>query len=131
VAHSFFDGLVIGIGFSVDTGVGVLVALAVIGHDFSDGLNTVSLLRAARHTDARSLRWLIAVAVAPIVGVIVALVLPIPDDVLPVALGFFCGLFIYAASTHLLPAARHLPVAGSLAMTAAGAAVMLAIAQFA
>lgn len=131
VAHSFVDGLVIGIGFSVDSGVGVLVALAVIGHDFSDGLNTVSLLRAARHSDARSRRWLFAVAIAPIVGVIVALIVPIPNDVLPVALGFFSGLFIYAASTHLLPAARSLPVAGSLAMTAGGAAVMLAIAQFA
>ena len=131
VAHSFFDGLVIGIGFSVDTGVGILVALAVIGHDFSDGLNTVSLLRAARHTDSRSLRWLFAVAIAPIIGVIVAIVLPIPDDVLPVALGFFCGLFIYAASTHLLPAARHLPVLGSLAMTAGGAGLMLLIASVA
>jgi zinc transporter ZupT len=131
VGHSFFDGLAIGIGFRIDPGVGLLVALAVIGHDFSDGLNTISLLRAARHSDAHSRRWLFAVAAAPIVGVLVASLTPVPDDVLPVALGFFSGLFIYAASTHLLPAARNLPALGSVAMTAGGAALMLAIAQFA
>lgn len=130
-AHSFFDGLAIGIGFRIDPGVGLLVALAVIGHDFSDGLNTVSLLRAARHSDARSRRWLVAVAIAPVIGVVVALATPVPDEIFPVALGFFCGLFIYAASTHLLPAARHLPALGSIAMTTAGAAVMLLIASVA
>ena len=41
-AHSFMDGLVIGIGFQVDFQVGIIVALAVIAHDFSDGLNTVT-----------------------------------------------------------------------------------------
>jgi len=131
VGHSFFDGLAIGIGFRIDPSVGLLVALAVIGHDFSDGLNTVSLLRAARHTDAKSRRWLVAVATAPIIGVLVASLTPVPDDVLPVALGFFSGLFIYAASTHLLPAARQLPAWGSLGITSAGALVMFAIAQFA
>ncbi|HWI21750.1 MAG TPA: ZIP family metal transporter [Baekduia sp.] len=131
VVHSFFDGLAIGIGFQIDEGVGLLVALAVIGHDFSDGLNTVSLLRAARHPDSRTKRWLVAVSSAPLVGAIVGSIAPVPDEVLPVALGFFCGLFIYAASTHLLPAARNLPALGSVAMTTAGAAVMLAIAQFA
>ena len=42
--HSFFDGLAIGLGFHLSDATGVIVALAVIGHDFSDGLNTVSYL---------------------------------------------------------------------------------------
>ncbi|WP_205699261.1 ZIP family metal transporter [Conexibacter sp. SYSU D00693] len=131
VAHSFFDGLAIGLGFRVDDALGLLVALAVIGHDFSDGLNTVSILRAARHPVERSRRWLYAVASAPIVGALVASVAPVPEDVLPVSLGFFAGLFLYAAATHLLPAANRLPWLGGLLTTAGGAGAMFAIAHLA
>ncbi len=42
-AHSFVDGLGIGLAFGLDTTTGVLVFIAVISHDFADGLNTVSL----------------------------------------------------------------------------------------
>ena len=36
-AHSFVDGLGIGLAFGVDTATGILVFLAVIAHDFADG----------------------------------------------------------------------------------------------
>src|SRR3954470_23879633 len=42
-AHSFMDGMAIGIGFQVSPTVGLTVGIAVVAHDFSDGLNTVSL----------------------------------------------------------------------------------------
>ncbi|MBI5106098.1 MAG: ZIP family metal transporter [Solirubrobacterales bacterium] len=129
VAHSFFDGLAIGLGFQVDHAVGLLIALAVIVHDFSDGLNTVTLLTAARHPTDRSRRWLVAVATAPLAGALVGTFLPVPDEVLPLTLGFFSGLFLYAAATHLLPAAHRLPALGSFLVTASGAAMMLAIAS--
>jgi zinc transporter, ZIP family len=127
VIHSFFDGLAIGIGFRIDSSVGLLVAAAVIGHDFSDGLNTVSYLVAHRHSPARSWQFLIADALAPLVGAVIGLFTPLPDEVLPVALGFFSGLFIYAAATNLLPASRGLPNRQALPVTAAGAAAMLLI----
>jgi ZIP family zinc transporter len=129
VLHSFFDGLAIGVGFRIDDTVGLLVALAVIGHDFSDGLNTVTILRAARHSEARSRRWLLAVAIAPLIGALVGTFAPVPDEVLPVTLGFFCGLFLYAASSHLLPAASRLPVFASLATTTAGAMLMFVVSR--
>lgn len=131
ITHSFFDGVAIGIGFKVDDAVGLLVALAVIGHDFADGLNTVSLLRAARHSDFRQRVGLGLVAGAPLVGAIVASVAPVPDDVLPIALGFFSGVFVFAASTQLLPSSRSLPAGGAIAVTTAGAALMLLIAMVA
>jgi ZIP family zinc transporter len=127
VLHSFFDGLAIGLGFHVDQALGIVVAAAVIGHDFSDGLNTVSYLVAHRHSPARSWRFLIADASAPLVGAVVGLFSPIPDEVLPVALGFFSGLFVYAAATNLLPASHALPVRQALPVTLAGAAAMLLI----
>jgi len=127
IAHSFFDGLAIGLGFSVDTALGVLVAAAVIGHDFSDGLNTVSYLISHRHSASRSRRFLIADAAAPLCGALTVLAIPIPGEVFPPALGFFSGLFIYAAATNLLPSSQELPTRQALPMTAAGALAMLLI----
>lgn len=129
--HSFFDGLAIGLGFHLSDGVGVVVALAVIGHDFSDGLNTVSYLVAHGHGIGRQWRWLFADALSPMVGAIVAALLPVPDAVFPVALGFFAGVFVYAASSNLLPRALKAPTARVVPLAVAGAALMFAVSRFA
>jgi len=43
-AHSFLDGVAIGVGFQASAAVGVIVTAAVLTHDFSDGINTVNLI---------------------------------------------------------------------------------------
>src|SRR5450756_1134295 len=53
-AHSCMDGVAIGIGFQVSPLVGLTVAIAVIAHDFSDGLNTVSLMLRHRNYTRRA-----------------------------------------------------------------------------
>lgn len=131
VIHSFFDGLAIGLGFRVDSGLGLLVAVAVIGHDFSDGLNTVSYLVAHRQPMSRSVKLLLADATAPLCGAVVASLLPVPGEVFPVALGFFTGLFVYAAATNLLPRARDLPFRQGIPITLGGAVVMFLITRLA
>jgi len=131
VVHSFFDGLAIGLGFRVDTALGVLVSLAVIGHDFSDGLNTVSYLVTHRQPAHRSRWFLLADAAAPLLGAAVATVVDVPAAVLPTAIGFFAGLFVYAASSVLLPQARMLSLRRALPLTLAGAGVMFLITRLA
>ncbi len=131
VIHSFFDGLAIGLGFRVSAGLGILVAVAVIGHDFSDGLNTVSYLVAHGQPARRSLRLLLADATTPVVGALVASLAPIPAQVFPIALGFFSGLFVYAASTNLLPRAHELPLARSASITGTGVVLMFLITRLA
>jgi len=42
--HSFLDGIGIGLAFQISTSIGVIVAVAVMVHDISDGLNTVSIV---------------------------------------------------------------------------------------
>ncbi len=42
--HSFLDGVGIGLGFQIDYRVGILIAVAILAHGFSDGLNTASLM---------------------------------------------------------------------------------------
>src|SRR5207302_8052947 len=43
-AHSFTDGFAIGVAFQASTTAGYVVALAVLAHDFSDGLNPMKFV---------------------------------------------------------------------------------------
>lgn len=122
--HSFFDGLAIGIGFGIDTGVGLVVAIAVLGHDFADGLNTVAYLTARGQSPQRSRRWLLVVATMPMLGALIGSIVPVPDIVFPLALGFFAGWFLYASVVTMLPRARNLPAVHALAAAVLGAAAM-------
>ncbi len=76
-AHSFLDGLAIGLGFKVSASVGAIIAAAVLVHDFSDGINTVNVIL-RNHGDSRSaFRWLLLDALAPMAGAAATLVFPI------------------------------------------------------
>ncbi|PZS01947.1 MAG: hypothetical protein DLM70_11020 [Chloroflexi bacterium] len=56
-----------------------------------------------------------------------ASVAPVPGEVFPIALGFFSGLFIYAASTNLLPRAERLPLRQSVPIIVSGVAFMFLV----
>ena len=56
--HSFLDGLGIGLALHVSTATGLLVFLAVISHDFADGMNTVSFVLRQSGDGRSALRWL-------------------------------------------------------------------------
>ena len=58
--HSFLDGLAIGVGFQAGTKVGFVVLLAVVAHDFADGLNTVTFMLATRNSRWRTLACTVA-----------------------------------------------------------------------
>ena len=131
VVHSFFDGLAIGLGFQIGAGVGIIIAVAVIGHDFSDGLNTVSYLAAHHQPARRSLWMLLADALTPLAGALTATLAPIPEPVFPLAIGFFSGLFIFAAATRLLPQASGLGYLLGSSLTVGGAVAMFLVSRLA
>jgi ZIP family zinc transporter len=116
VVHSFIDGAGIGIAFQVSPAVGFTVAIAVIAHDFCDGLNTVSLLLAHRNTTAVALGVLALDAVAPILGALSTSVYRLPASMLVLWLGFFAGFLLYIGTLDILPRAhaRAGPAAASL-----------------
>lgn len=104
--HGFLDGIGIGLGFHVSPAVGLLVAMAVISHSFSDGLNTVSVLLINK-SSTRKAKWFLGlVAVAPVMGVLAAYVLSIPESWLIYYLGFFAGFLLYLGASDLLPEAH-------------------------
>jgi ZIP family zinc transporter len=106
IGHSFMDGVGIGLGFQVSPAVGITVAIAVIGHDFCDGLNTVSLMLVHRNTARRSLIMLVLDALAPVLGAASTLAFQVPPSILTLYLGFFAGFLLYIAASDILPEAH-------------------------
>ncbi len=105
--HSFIDGLAIGFGFQTDVHVGIVVAFAVICHDFTDGLSTVTVMLNSGNSLKNSLRMLFLDAVAPVLGAIVALFVVVSQYFLVLLLPFFAGGFLYLGASDLLPEAHN------------------------
>ncbi|HUP26656.1 MAG TPA: ZIP family metal transporter [Candidatus Limnocylindrales bacterium] len=104
--HSFLDGVGIGLGFQIDAKVGIAVAIAVLAHDFSDGLNTVTLMLLHKNTDKRARALLLLDATAPILGAVFASVIHISETGLMIYLGFFAGFLLYIGASEILPEAH-------------------------
>jgi zinc transporter ZupT len=106
IGHSFMDGVGIGLAFQVSQAVGIAVALAVIAHDFCDGLNTVSLMLVHENTPRRSAIMLLADALAPVLGAASTLAFHVAPRDLMLYLGFFAGFLLYIAAGDVLPEAH-------------------------
>ena len=105
--HSFLDGVAIGLAFQVSTTVGAVVATAVLAHDFSDGINTVSVILKNRGQGISALKWLLLDAVAPLLGVASTYFFTLSDAQLGIVLSLFCGFFLYIGASDLLPESHH------------------------
>jgi ZIP family zinc transporter len=105
--HSFLDGVGIGLAFQVSATVGVIVAAAVLAHDFSDGINTVNVV--VRHGGERkkALNWLLIDAITPVLGVIVTLFFAVSEQSLGLLLAIFAGFFLYIGASDLVPESYH------------------------
>jgi zinc transporter ZupT len=101
--HSFLDGLAIGVGFQAGNEVGFVVLLAVLAHDFADGLNTVTFMLASRNSVWRTGTLLVVDALAPVAGALVASVVDIEPRLLAYQLSFFAGFLLYLGASDLLP----------------------------
>jgi zinc transporter ZupT len=106
-AHSFMDGFAIGVGFHFDFHVGIIVAVAVIAHDFSDGINTVTVMLNSGNSLKASIRMLFIDAAAPVLGAASTLFITIPEQYLVLLLTFFAGGFLYLGASDLLPEAHE------------------------
>ena len=126
-AHSFVDGLGIGLAFNVDTATGLLVFVAVVSHDFADGLNTVSFVLRQGGTLERARRWLAIDAIAPLLGAIVGTVLGVSEEHLGELLALYVGFFLYMGATDLLPEAHEHPSWKRAGLTLAGFIVIFAV----
>jgi ZIP family zinc transporter len=129
--HSFIDGLGIGLAFQVNTGTGVLVFVAVVSHDFADGMNTVSFILRQSGEVRDAVRWLVLDAAAPVAGAIVGTLISVNERHLGYLLAVYAGFFLFMGATDLLPEAHEHPSVRRVALTVAGFVATGCIAYFA
>ncbi len=123
--HSFVDGIAIGFAFQVSSAVGIIVTIAVLVHDFSDGINTVNLILKNGGTIRNAFKWLLVDALAPILGIMVSTFFTIQPQFIGIILAVFSGFFLYIGASDLLPESHHShPTIWTSFMTVLGVAVL-------
>lgn len=131
-AHTFVDGLGIGLAFGLDTSVGLLVFIAVMSHSFADGFNTVGFTLAQSNDRSQAKRWLAVVAIAPLLGAVVGSAVTVSDSTLGQLLAVYVGFFLYMGATDLLPEAHGEHASwGRVALTVTGFAAIYGVSQIA
>jgi zinc transporter ZupT len=103
VIHSLLDGAAIGIAFHVNSSMGLIVALAVISHDFTDGINTVVIMLKNQQNVRNARIFLFMDAAAPALGILCTSFFAISETVLAFILAAFAGEFLYLGAANLLP----------------------------
>lgn len=130
--HSFLDGTVIGFAFQVSAAVGAIVTAAVLTHDFSDGINTVSLVLKDNGNRRKASWWLMVDALAPVLGILLTRFFKLPAYELGSILAVFCGFFIYIGASELLPESYHAhPKVLTSIMTLLGISILYVVIQIA
>ncbi len=123
--HSFLDGVAVGLAFQISPAVGAIVAVAVLVHNFSDGINTVNVILKNGGTKRDAFKWLFIDAIAPVLGIFSTLFFSVPEQFLAVMLAMFAGFFLYIGASDLLPESHHAhPTLWTSVATVLGVAVL-------
>ncbi len=119
--HSLLDGVLIGFAFKISNAIGLIVATAVLVHDFADGINTANVIIKENGSRKYALKWLIADAAAPLIGAYSTFYFQLPKEKLGILLALVTGFFIYIGASNFLPEShtRH-PKLLTLLMTLLG-----------
>jgi zinc transporter ZupT len=128
--HSFIDGLVYSITFTVSIFTGVVAATGMVLHEFPEGIITYLLLLRGGFTERRSLilAFLAAALTTPL-GMLVSypFISQIDKPLLGALLSLSAGALVYVGATHLLPQAEKEPKKYSLVALGGGILVALVI----
>jgi len=128
--HSFVDGVIYSISFSVSFFTGALVAIGMVLHEFPEGIVTYTLLIRSGFTKRRSfqLAFLAAALTTPL-GTLVSypMISKINQPMLGSLLALSAGALVYVGATHLLPQAEREPRRFSLLALVAGVLTALGI----
>jgi zinc transporter ZupT len=130
IIHSTLDGLAIGLAFQAGGDIGLIVLLAVLAHDFADGMNVVTLALDAARGRGLAIGLLVLDALAPLAGAALSTVVAVSPGALGLLLASCAGVFIAVGAGHVLPVSQHRdPRRGPalVALSALGAAIVLAV----
>ena len=99
LVHTFFDGVAIGVGFSVSPAVGFLVFLAMFLHKIPDGFTIASIVRSTGRTSGQALAASTLLGISTLLGVLTFHAVGTPAAAMPLA----AGCTLYVAATDLMP----------------------------
>jgi ZIP family zinc transporter len=128
--HSFIDGIIYTVTFSVSALTGTLAAIGMVLHEFPEGIFTYVLLLKGGVGDRRALLGsFVAAALTTPLGMLVSypVVSRIDPSTLAALLAISAGALIYVGASHLLPTAEREPQRYSLIALGAGVALAAAI----
>jgi zinc transporter ZupT len=128
--HSFIDGVIYSITFTVSIFTGVVVGVGMVLHEFPEGIITYTLLLRAGFSDRKSLVLaVLAAGVTTPMGTLTSIpfVSQISQPILGAMLAMSAGALVYVGATHLLPQAEQEPKKYSL--VALGGGILVAVAM--
>jgi len=107
--HSFIDGIIYTVTFSISILTGFLAATGLVIHEFAEGIITYTLFLkgGVKEKTAMFYAFMVAGLTTPL-GAFLAypLVNKLNQSNLGLILGFVAGVLIYISASHLLPDAR-------------------------
>jgi ZIP family zinc transporter len=133
VLHSAMDGLVIGLAFQAGDEIGLIVLIAVLLHDFADGMNVVTVALDAARGERLAVAFVVLDAVAAPIGGLLSAVITIEPATLGILLAGFAGVFLAVGAGHLLPESQHRDPGREplmVALAGIGAAIVLGVRAF-
>jgi zinc and cadmium transporter len=107
VVHSAMDGLAIGLAFQAGTEIGFIVLVAVLFHDFADGMNVATIALDAARGERFAVAFVFLDAIAAPIGGLLSALITIDPATLGLLLATFAGVFIAIGAGHLLPESQH------------------------
>ena len=126
-AHSFLDGIAVGLAYQTSPTIGAIVTIGVLTHDFSDGINTMNLVLKGGGNRRQALRWLLIDALAPGAGIVSTMFFTLPERFFGTVLAVFYGFFLYIGASDFIPESHHAhPKFLTTTMTLLGTALIYA-----
>jgi zinc and cadmium transporter len=106
VAHSFRDGMAIGLSYAASHPAGYVVAIGIAAHDIGDGVNTVLLSTRGERPARIDYLLLAADCLAPLAGALLTIWLHLSPSGSAALLAVAAGFFLHMAADELLPQLR-------------------------
>jgi len=107
--HSFIDGVIYSVTFSVSILTGFMAGIGLVIHEFAEGVITFSILIKGGFNERKAAFYalLIASLTTPL-GAFIAypFINKLSSSILGLALGFVVGVLVYISASHLLPEAQ-------------------------
>lgn len=102
--HNFIDGVLIAISYMAGIEVGIATTIAIILHEIPQEVGDFSVLIYAGYSRGKALFYNFLSALTAIIGALMVLGLgSLPQEAIGIIIPFGAGIFIYVASSDLVP----------------------------